>query len=137
MPDDPVRVADTRAWLVKASKDLQAAEIDLTAGAPLVEDVLFHCQQAVEKAMKALMTWHDLPFRRTHDLVELSRQCVTIDPTLESLVSRTSVLTEAAWKFRYPGEVAEPTLEEARESLALARDVVGAVLARLPAEVQP
>jgi len=72
MQHDPVRAADTRAWLSKAQQDLRAAALDLTASPPLLEDTLFHCQQAVEKALKALLTWHDRPFRKTHDLVELA-----------------------------------------------------------------
>lgn len=32
----------------------------------------FHAQQAVEKALKAVMFQHGLEFRRTHDLEELS-----------------------------------------------------------------
>ena len=39
MPHDPVREADTRAWLVKANKDLRGAEIDLAAVPPLLEEV--------------------------------------------------------------------------------------------------
>jgi len=62
MPHDPVRVADTRAWFVKANNDLRATEVDLAATPPLVEDALFHCQQAVEKAITGLLTWHDIPF---------------------------------------------------------------------------
>jgi HEPN domain-containing protein len=56
MKHDPGRVADTRAWLVKAAIDLRAAETDLAASLPLLEDALFHCQQAAEKAMKALLS---------------------------------------------------------------------------------
>lgn len=137
MPHDPVRVADTRAWFMKASNDLRAAEVDLAAGQALLEDVMFHCQQAVEKAMKGLLTWHDRPFRKTHDLVELRRQCVEVDATLGPPLQKATVLTKYAWKYRYPGQAGEPTLEEARKSLALAREVVNAILARLPAEVQP
>ena len=39
---------------------------------PLIEDALFHCQQAAEKAMKAFLTAHDTAFRKTHDLDELA-----------------------------------------------------------------
>ena len=46
-------------------------------------------------------------------------------------------LTEYAWKYRYPGEPAEPDEAEARQALALAREVYDAILARLPAEVRP
>ncbi len=42
---------------------------------------LFHCRQAVEKALKAFLVWRDHPFRKTHDLVELTRQCVDLKPT--------------------------------------------------------
>ncbi|WP_447972356.1 hypothetical protein [Nitrospira sp. Kam-Ns4a] len=34
--------------------------------------------------------------------------------------------------FRYPTDMGEPTVEEAREALALAREVYEAILARLP-----
>ncbi len=137
MPHDPVRVEDTRAWYVKASSDLRASETDLAAQPPLVEDALFHCQQAVEKAMKGFLTWHDVAFRKTHDLVEIKGQCASLDLTLEPLLDRAAKLTEYAWKFRYPGKTLEPSLEEARDTLALAREVFEAILARLPAEVRP
>jgi HEPN domain-containing protein len=136
MPLDPVRVADTRAWLTKAQRDLRGAEIDLAATPPLLDDVMFHCQQAVEKALKAYLFWHDEPFRKTHDLIEIGGQTVAIDATLSPLVKRAEPLTEYAWLFRYPGEAAEPTSDEARAALALAREVVDAVLARLPPEVR-
>jgi HEPN domain-containing protein len=80
------------------------------------------------KALKGFLTWHDQPFRKTHNLVEIGEQCVTIDTTLEDLARRAARLTEYAWKFRYPGEPAEPPVEEAQEALACAREVYEAVL---------
>ena len=56
MSHDSFREADVHAWIARAHNDLRAAEVDLRASQPLLEDVLFHCQQAVEKAMKALLT---------------------------------------------------------------------------------
>ena len=137
MPHDPVRVDDTKAWLVKANQDLHGAQVDLAATTALVEDALFHCQQAVEKAWKAFLTWHDRPFRRTHDLKELGSLCAQLDSTLETLSDRASPLSAYAWRFRYPGAHARPTLEQAQETHALARDVVETVVSRLPAEVRP
>lgn len=46
MPRDSARVAETREWLQKAALDLRGARIDLDARPPLLEDALFHCQQA-------------------------------------------------------------------------------------------
>jgi HEPN domain-containing protein len=45
---------------------------------------MFHCQQAAEKALKAFLTFHDQPFRKTHDLASLGKQCANIDATLEA-----------------------------------------------------
>ena len=132
---DPVRIADTRAWLTKVQNDLRGAEIDLAAVPPLLEDLAFHCQQAVEKPLKAYLTWHDEPFRKTHDSDEVGKQCAVLDPTLAPLVRRATPLTEYAWRFRYPGGAPTLTLEAANDALALAREVVEAVLARLPIEV--
>ena len=79
MPLDPVLVFDTRLWLVKAANDLRAAEIDLGAKPPLIEDALFHCQQAAEKARKAFLTFQNVPFRKTHNLEEIGEICLAID----------------------------------------------------------
>ena len=137
MPHDAVRVSETKAWIVKSARDLQAATHNLQAAPPLLDDVVFHCQQAVEKALKGYLTWHDQPFRKTHSIEEVGEQCLAIDPSLKPVVDRAVPLTEYAWKFRYPGDPEEPTQEEADEALAIAREVFDAILARLPKEIRP
>jgi HEPN domain-containing protein len=137
MPHDPARAADTRSWLNKAETDCKAGAFELTAKPPFAADAVFHAQQATEKVLKGYLAWHDIPFRKTHDLAEIGRQCVEIDPSLEPLLVRAARLTEYAWKFRYPGDPDEPSREEAEKALALAREVVDAILARLPPEVRP
>ncbi|MFB0505883.1 MAG: HEPN domain-containing protein [Thermodesulfobacteriota bacterium] len=62
--------------------------------------MLSHCQQTVQKTLKALLTWYDIPFRWTHSLEEIGQQCVNIDPKVKGLVDRAAPLTEYAWKFR-------------------------------------
>ncbi|MBI1723675.1 MAG: HEPN domain-containing protein [Gemmatimonadetes bacterium] len=137
MPLDPVREADTRGWLAKARMDLRSAEVDLGASPPITGDAAFHCQQAVEKALKALLTWHDQPFRKTHDLVELGGQCAELQPPLEPLLRAAAPLTAFAWRFRYPGEPDEPPLSEAQAALSLARRLVGEIESAIPLEPAP
>ena len=137
MPLDPARVADTLAWLEKAAIDLRSGRVDLDADPPILGDALFHCQQAVEKTLKALLTWHDQPFRKTHDLVELGVKCASLDPGLEDLLREAAPLTEYAWKFRYPGDVPDPSQQETDAALAIATRVFEAVTARLPEETHP
>ena len=44
MPLDPARIADTRAWLLKADEDLRAGAHQLTANPPYLADAAFHAQ---------------------------------------------------------------------------------------------
>ena len=104
---------------------------------PFAEDIVFHSQQAVEKSLKAFLSWHVLPFRKTHNLVELGEACSHIDQSLESLFRRAAPLTEYAWKFRYPGDPVEPSAQEAADALSVAPAVFEAVLSRLPHDVRP
>ena len=137
MPPDPVRAVDARAWLAKAAQDLRRVDLLLAAAPPDPEGGLFHAQQAAEKALKGFLTWHDVPFRRVHELDELGKQCVGIDSSLAELMSRADALTKYAWRFRYPGAPYEPTLDEGRTAFNLAREVMDAILGRLPLEVRP
>jgi len=136
MPHDPTRVSEVRAWLARAAEDLRAAAHELTAIPPILGDLVFHCQQAVEKSMKGFLTWHDVVFRKTHSLEELGEQCLGVDSGLRPLVDRVVPLTEYAWRFRYPGDLENPTEAEAVEALALAREACTAIRARLPENVQ-
>lgn len=113
------------------------AEFERAAEPPLTFDVVFHAQQAAEKAMKGFLTWHDRPFRKTHNLIEIGEPCTDIDRTLEALLRRAAQLTEYAWRFRYPGEPDEPPPDETEEALALAREVFEELLSRLPKAIRP
>jgi HEPN domain-containing protein len=70
MPHDPERVAEVRGWLRKAAGDLRAARHERTAVPPITDDMVFHCQQTVEKTLKAFLCWHGHAFRKTHNLIE-------------------------------------------------------------------
>ena len=131
MLPDPARAAEVQAWLTRVSADLRAAEHDLAADPALLEDSLFHCQQAAEKTLKAFLTSHNTSFRKTHDLNELGLQCAQVEPSLEPLCRRVARLTAYAWIFRYPGQPGEPTMDEARSALSLVRELLHHIKDRL------
>ena len=91
-----------------------------------------------EKSLKGFLVWHlvwhDVPFRKTHILVEIGQQCATVDPTLETLLPRAAGLMEYAWKFRYPGGPEQLSIPEAQETLD--RGVYETILSRLPKDVR-
>ncbi len=129
MADEKRREA--QAWLRKADDDLRSAQVDLAADPPLIEDALFHCQQAAEKAMKAFVTEHDTAFRKTHDLDELAAACEEIDASLNEALDPTRDLTVFAWAFRYPGSDEAPPEAEAHDSLRLAQATMATISERL------
>ncbi len=122
MPHDPMLLAETRAWIGKAKQDLGTAELLLRATPSFESQAAFHAQQAAEKSLKAFLVLNQRRFRKTHDLGELGQHCVDIDPTLESISSRVAPVTGYSEQSRYPGDWEEPSLDEAREALNLARE---------------
>ena len=110
--------------------DLSAGRALLSA-ADLFEVVAFHSQQAVEKALKAFLVWHQVEFPKTHDVRRLLALCASNDPDLAETLTRAAELTPYGVEYRYPGEY-PPVSEEAAElSLATAQLVVGEVAKRL------
>ena len=136
MPHESARVAEARAWFTKAAHDLRAAEVLRGANPPLLGEAAFHCQQATEKALKGFLSWHDVPFGKTHDLAAIGGLCVIKDPSLEPICVRAAELSVFAWAFRYPGDPSEPTRAEVDAALGLTREALEAVNSRLPRELQ-
>ena len=46
----------------------------------LTDAAVFHCQQCVEKYMKARLEEAGLPISRTHDLLTLYREVLNVEP---------------------------------------------------------
>lgn len=90
---DPGRVAEARDWLRRSLADLESAAILIDSTPPHPDTALFHSQQAAEKAWKAFLFWHDVPFRRTHDLRELGRACARLDQSLTTIAAQAEDLT--------------------------------------------
>jgi HEPN domain-containing protein len=93
MPHDPEKAAECRGWLDRAWADIDSAAILLGSNRPRPDTALFHCQQAAEKAWKALLFWHDVPFRKTHDLRKLGEACVAVDKSLAPVAQKAENLT--------------------------------------------
>jgi len=64
---------DSVARLLLESAGRDASTVNTLAGLSHIHDSIvgFHAQQAAEKYLKAVLSAHDIPFRRTHDLAEL------------------------------------------------------------------
>jgi HEPN domain-containing protein len=52
-------------WVLLADNDLYAAEIIIKDDHPLTNIIAFHCQQAIEKYLKAYLIENDVPLIKT------------------------------------------------------------------------
>ncbi len=123
---------DVRLWWAQASHDLGTAEHNLVGGR--YDASIFYCEQAVEKALKAL-TIHSkrLPPGPTHSLIALGRLCRV--PKKFSPFLRT--LTSEYFLSRYPnaaGEVPYTLYDgtEARQYLRTSKELLQWVVKQLP-----
>ncbi len=114
-------VTDPRAWIQRAEEDYAAALSAVRRRTPLTYVACFHAQQCVEKYLKAILVAKQVTFSRTHDLLLLNDQCERAGVLLGLDAKILHTLSDHAVKTRYPGD--DPTSEDAREAVALARTV--------------
>jgi HEPN domain-containing protein len=136
MSADEEKVKYTREWLRTATDDLEAVA-RLLQPPQLSALAAFHCQQAVEKAIKGYLMWHETPFRKTHNLVELVEQCSEVDPTFSELKTAAETLTPYATESRYPDTELDLSSEALAEAERLAAETVVFIRKRLSPEVHP
>jgi HEPN domain-containing protein len=123
-------------WVRKGTQDLRAAEILARQEPPLCYPICFHCQQAAEKYLKAYLTYRQVEFTKTHHIGQILELIGTVDAGLAEQLRPAVVLTPYGVEVRYPGDIPEPSQEQAHEALALAKDVADAVSVRLR-ELEP
>lgn len=104
-------------------------------GCPRLYPKLFR-GEAPSARRKALLTWHGVPFRKTHDLGVLGQAGTELHPPLGSIADRAARLTPYAWMYRYPGEADTPGAEDAEAALELAVSLHEAVLNARPPEAR-
>ena len=126
---------EVKEWLQKARNDLLSAQILTEHNPPVLDTASFHCQQSVEKMLKAFLVWKTVPFEKVHSLNYLLDLCEEVEPEWGSLREKAETLAPYAVEIRYPGEVIEVSLEEAQEALYTAKAVRDFVLNLLPSEL--
>ena len=70
-----------RLWLRKARHDIETARRAVNHAEPITDTAVYHCQQAAEKTLKAVLIHYGEPVFKTHDLVALLTKCANSDQT--------------------------------------------------------
>ena len=110
---------EVKEWLQKAEQDLFAARVLLEHVPPVLEPACFHCQQAVEKALKAFLVSKSISFEEVHSLTYLLDLCELQEPKFVLLRNNIERLSPYAVKIRYPTKSIIVTQEIAQESLTI------------------
>ena len=107
-------IDEAKRLLRIAGRDYQAFTILHNHPEAELAPTCFHAQQAVEKALKAVLTIQQIDFRRTHDLEELANLLADIGVALPFSPREFRRLNPFAVEFRYDDEgIALLTREEA------------------------
>jgi HEPN domain-containing protein len=93
-----------KQWVELADKDFALAEHTAKTMWPVPHEIVcFHCQQFVEKYLKAFLVSKGQEPPYTHDLVKLAALCETENPDFGQIKQKCIILTEYGVQPRYPG----------------------------------
>lgn len=113
-------------WVAKGEEDWSSAQVLLRNESPLVTPALFHMQQCAEKYLKALLIKKKIHFERRHDLSYL---LLLADES--KLLGHSGILNKLnpfAVEIRYPGDLPQFSVNEARKLLRDVEDFREAIL---------
>ncbi len=102
-----------KQWIIKANEDLlvvdKLTEFEIIA----TSAVCFHCQQAVEKFLKAFLISNGVEIKKTHNIEFLLSECEDIDLDFAEIDPKN--LSDFGVEIRYPGDMYVPSEKETLE----------------------
>jgi HEPN domain-containing protein len=113
-----------RIWLKRANSNLQIAKAGKVFEDILYEDLCFDCEQAVEKALKALLVSIEVSFPRTHSISHLIELIEENGVMVPDEIKDSISLTAYAVSTRYPGDFEPVDEQEYLEALETAKKVI-------------
>jgi len=114
--------ADTKEWLRFAEEDFDVASALMRRRTRTAANTIgFHCQQRVEKYLKARLEEAGLAVPKVHSLTALLALLLPLELLWASFNPTLLLLNNCAVKFRYPGHVA--TRADARAAVKACRSI--------------
>jgi HEPN domain-containing protein len=94
--------------------------------------IAFHAQQCAEKALKGVLTFHDIRAGKTHNIENLIKLSSPVVDGLEKLEEQAKTLSVYAVDSRYPVPYGDISHTESIEAVETARKIFECVLKVLP-----
>jgi HEPN domain-containing protein len=114
--------AIVNTWIEKADHDLGSAKLIFQHIPGYFDTIAFHCQQAVEKYIKASLIHLEIEFQRSHDLpylLEILSRKVEIKP---ETFDKAILLNGFSVEIRYPNQIIHLTEDELKYAILIADD---------------
>lgn len=124
MPDS----SNPLAWVAYADKDFEFAVLGLEQHP---RSATFMLAQASEKYLKALLLHHTVIVPRSHDMVLLLSLVPDAPKPDASESYAAQLISRAVIPNRYPGNIPEPTVDEAKAIQRAAETIQALVRSRL------
>lgn len=110
-----------KQWQEKANEDLLVVERLTDSEIIATSSVCFHCQQAVEKLLKAFLIANGVDVKKTHNIEFLLSECSDIDKDFTDIDPKE--LSDFEVDARYPGDMYIPDEKETLEYKKLALEI--------------
>lgn len=117
------QVEEIKQWVIKGDHDLGTAKVTYLYIPEYLDTVTFHCQQAVEKYLKAYLVFQTMSFKFSHDLVYLLDLITQKDSDFEGYYDTVSELQGYAVEIRYPNETIYLSNEKVEKAMMIAKNV--------------
>lgn len=110
--------AYVKQWILKAKEDLLVVDKLTEFEVIATSSACFHCQQAVEKYLKAFLISNGTDVRKTHNIEFLLSECVDFDSEFSQIDPKN--LSDFGVDVRYPGDMYVPSEKETLEHKEIA-----------------
>lgn len=117
------RNREIESWIRKGDHDLGTAKITYLHIPEFLDTVTFHCQQAVEKYLKAYLIFQSTAFLFSHDLIYLLDLISQNDIDFEKYYDVLSELQGYAVEIRYPNQINFLSPDKVENALSIAKEV--------------
>jgi len=111
-------------FLIKAEHDLGSAELIYEKKPEYTDTITFHCQQTIEKSLKAYLTYHNVKIKSNHDLIYLIGKCSELEQEFKSFSQDIYAdVNDIGMSVRYDDIKNDPKVEEVFRYLEFTREV--------------
>jgi len=115
-------IDEIKEWIEKADHDLGSAKIIYIYMPDYFDTIAFHCQQAVEKYLKAVLVFKKIEFKRSHDLIYLLEILSRYIEIEEMKFRNAFILNNFSIQIRYPNKIIKLSKEELENAIQISEE---------------